>query len=111
MHIKAVLFKWGQKFAKWAPDMAVVMYDGSPDERKQLQKEQVEKGTFNVLITHYDLVMRDKTALRKVGTASPLYVLLASRVLSQGAEMCHTCLIWHNMFQVFVCAAHLPDLL
>lgn len=64
--MQAVLSNWGQEFAKWAPDMAVVMYDGSPDERKQLQKEQVEKGTFNVLITHYDLVMRDKAALRKV---------------------------------------------
>ena len=42
------------------------MYDGSPDERKQLQRDRVEKGTFNVLVTHYDLVMRDKAALRKV---------------------------------------------
>lgn len=63
---QAVLSNWGQEFIKWAPDMAVVMYDGSPDERKQLQKERVEKGTFNVLVTHYDLVMRDKAALRKV---------------------------------------------
>ena len=61
-----MLSNWGQEFIKWAPDMAVVMYDGSPDERKQLQKERVEKGTFNVLVTHYDLVMRDKAALRKV---------------------------------------------
>ena len=64
--VQAVLSNWGQEFAKWAPDIGVVMYDGAPDERKQLQKEQVEKGTFNVLITHYDLVMRDKAALRKV---------------------------------------------
>lgn len=63
---QAVLSNWGQEFAKWAPDMAVVMYDGSPDERKQLQRDRVEKGTFNVLVTHYDLVMRDKAALRKV---------------------------------------------
>ena len=64
--IQAVLSNWGQEFIKWAPDMAVVMYDGSPDERKQLQRDRVEKGTFNVLVTHYDLVMRDKAALRKV---------------------------------------------
>ena len=54
--------------------MAVVMYDGSPDERKPLQRDRGEKGTFNVLVTHYDLVMRDKAALRKVGflPVSPL---------------------------------------
>lgn len=64
--MQAVLSNWGQEFVKWAPDMAVVMYDGSPDERKQLQRDRVEKGTFNVLVTHYDMVMRDKAALRKV---------------------------------------------
>lgn len=64
--LQAVLSNWGQEFIKWAPDMSVVMYDGSPDERKQLQRDRVEKGTFNVLVTHYDMVMRDKAALRKV---------------------------------------------
>jgi len=64
--VQAVLSNWSQEFVKWSPDMAVVMYDGSPDERKQLQRDRVEKGTFNVLVTHYDLVMRDKSALRKV---------------------------------------------
>ena len=64
--LQAVLSNWGNEFAKWAPDIAAVMYDGSPEERKQLQRDFVEKGTFNVLITHYDLIMRDKSALRKV---------------------------------------------
>lgn len=64
--LQAVLSNWGQEFIKWAPAMSVVMYDGSPDERKQLQRDRVDKGTFNVLVTHYDMVMRDKAALRKV---------------------------------------------
>lgn len=55
--------------------MSVVMYDGSPDERKQLQRDRVEKGTFNVLVTHYDMVMRDKAALRKVHSFSPCHYL------------------------------------
>ena len=64
--LQAVLSNWGLEFVKWAPAMGVVMYDGTPEERKQLQRDRLEKGTFNVLITHYDLVMRDKAALRKV---------------------------------------------
>ena len=57
--------------------MAVVMYDGTPDERKQLQRDRLEKGTFNVLVTHYDLVMRDKSALRKVCRRWELFVCLS----------------------------------
>lgn len=46
--------------------MAVV-YDGRPDERKALREEYLsERGRFNVLITHYDLIMRDKQYLKKI---------------------------------------------
>lgn len=45
--------------------MRVVMYDGSPDERKQLRADIVDRGAFTVLITHYDLAIRDKAALKK----------------------------------------------
>ena len=61
-----MLSNWSNEFVKWAPDIVVINYDGSPDERKQLQRDYVEKGTFNILITHYDLIMRDKSALKKV---------------------------------------------
>ncbi len=66
--------------------MAVVMYDGSPDERKQLQRDRVEKGTFNVLVTHYDLVMRDKAALRKVCILNCM--ALASARGAHGRQAC-----------------------
>ncbi len=76
------------------------MYDGSPDERKQLQKDQVEKGTFNVLITHYDLVMRDKSALRKVGLSVCLYlsvsVCLSVCRLSVSQSIFPACLIGYR---------------
>ncbi|KAK9808778.1 hypothetical protein WJX72_003449 [[Myrmecia] bisecta] len=63
---KAVLSNWQSEFAKWVPNMNIVAYDGSPEERKVMRVDQVEQGTFNVLLTHYDLVMRDKAALRKI---------------------------------------------
>lgn len=66
MCLQAVLSNWSNEFIKWAPEIVVINYDGSPDERKQLQRDYVEKGTFNILITHYDLIMRDKSALKKV---------------------------------------------
>ena len=119
--MQAVLSNWGQEFVKWAPDMAVVMYDGTPDERKQLQRDRLEKGTFNVLVTHYDLVMRDKSALRKVrktlGTVclsvclSDCLSVLLSDFTSCLAKAClsvhlHICLCsrhWH-----LPCQNHIP---
>lgn len=43
-----------------------VLYDGRLDERKALREEYSGEGKFNVIITHYDLIMRDKAFLKKI---------------------------------------------
>ncbi|KAK9179550.1 hypothetical protein WN943_028752 [Citrus x changshan-huyou] len=64
---KAVLPNWINEFSTWAPSIAAVVYDGRPDERKAMREEFFsERGRFNVLITHYDLIMRDRQYLKKV---------------------------------------------
>ena len=69
---QATLSNWANEFAKWAPPLRVVPYDGSPDERRALRAEHLDGAgggnapAFNVLVTHYDLVIRDKAFLRKV---------------------------------------------
>ncbi|KAL6343419.1 hypothetical protein AAG906_024784 [Vitis piasezkii] len=63
---KAVLPNWVNEFSTWAPSIAAVLYDGRLDERKALREEISGEGKFNVLITHYDLIMRDKAFLKKI---------------------------------------------
>ena len=41
------------------------LYDGRLEERKAMKEELLGEGKFNVLITHYDLIMRDKLFLKK----------------------------------------------
>ncbi|KAK6130355.1 hypothetical protein DH2020_035912 [Rehmannia glutinosa] len=50
----------------WVNDISAVLYDGRLDERKALREEYSGEGKFNVLITHYDLIIRDKAFLRKI---------------------------------------------
>ncbi|XP_027164831.1 probable ATP-dependent DNA helicase CHR12 [Coffea eugenioides] len=63
---KAVLPNWINEFATWAPSVVAVLYDGRADERKAIKEEFFIEGKFNVLITHYDLVIRDKKVLNKI---------------------------------------------
>lgn len=42
-----------------------VVYKGTPLVRKALYKEEVEPGHFNVLVTTYEYIMKDKSSLRK----------------------------------------------
>ncbi|GAU24878.1 hypothetical protein TSUD_116020 [Trifolium subterraneum] len=63
---KAVLPNWVNEFSTWAPSITAVLYDGRMEERKAIKEELSGEGKFNVLITHYDLIMRDKAFLKKI---------------------------------------------
>jgi SWI/SNF-related matrix-associated actin-dependent regulator of chromatin subfamily A protein 2/4 len=66
---KAVLPNWAAEFAAWAPDLDVILYDGRPDERAALRGRVVAGAAgrgFCALLTHYDMIMRDKGLLAKL---------------------------------------------
>jgi hypothetical protein len=82
------------EFAKWVPSMGVVLYDGGMEERKAIRAEHLDKPAFNVLVTHYDLIIRDKNVLKKVSHLSFLPSVL-SRLLLVSAlhpQQCSWCL-------------------
>ena len=78
---KAVLFNWASEFAQWAPSLRVLLYDGKPEERASMRAalqaaaeytsargggagaSRSASSPFCVLLTHYDLVIRDKAIL------------------------------------------------
>ena len=58
---------WTLEFAKWAPTIKVIVYKGAPAIRKayayQIKNEQ---NSFNVVVTTYEYIMKDKYALNKI---------------------------------------------
>ncbi|XP_020113929.1 probable ATP-dependent DNA helicase CHR12 [Ananas comosus] len=63
---KAVLPNWFSEFSTWAPSITTLLYDGRPEERKGIREEYFGEGKYNVLLTHYDLIMKDKKFLKKI---------------------------------------------
>ncbi|XP_077246989.1 SNF2/Brahma-type chromatin-remodeling protein CHR12 [Tasmannia lanceolata] len=63
---KAVLPNWVHEFSTWAPSIVAILYDGRLEERKVMREDYYGEGKFNVIITHYDLIMRDKAFLKKI---------------------------------------------
>ncbi|CAH1772648.1 unnamed protein product [Owenia fusiformis] len=61
----STLSNWMLEFDKWSPSVIKIAYKGSPNARKSLQF-QVRSGKFNVLLTTYEYVIKDKGALAKV---------------------------------------------
>uniref|UniRef100_A0A0E0DLV5 ATP-dependent DNA helicase CHR12 n=1 Tax=Oryza meridionalis TaxID=40149 RepID=A0A0E0DLV5_9ORYZ len=63
---KAVLPNWSNEFKTWAPSIGTILYDGRPDDRKALREKNFGQRQFNVLLTHYDLILKDLKFLKKV---------------------------------------------
>ena len=53
------------EFEKWSPSVVVVSYKGSPAGRRAIQS-QMRSTKFNVLLTTYEYVIKDKGVLAKV---------------------------------------------
>jgi hypothetical protein len=65
MFFCSTLSNWVLEFDKWAPSVVVVAYKGSPAMRRQIQS-QMRSTKFNVLLTTYEYVIKDKGMLAKV---------------------------------------------
>lgn len=53
------------EFEKWSPSVVVVSYKGSPHIRRVIQS-QMRAAKFNVLLTTYEYIIKDKSVLSKV---------------------------------------------
>ncbi|XP_045509584.1 ATP-dependent helicase brm-like isoform X1 [Colias croceus] len=61
----STLSNWVLEFEKWAPTVQVVSYKGSPQSRRLVQT-QMRSAKFNVLLTTYEYVIKDKAVLAKL---------------------------------------------
>ena len=62
----STLSNWVNEFRRWCPSATVVVYKGTPAQRKGLYKTEVRGGHFNVLLTTYEYIIKDKSSLRKI---------------------------------------------
>lgn len=61
----STLSNWSLEFEKWAPSVVVIAYKGSPQTRRIVQN-QMKAAKFNVLLTTYEYVIKDKSILAKI---------------------------------------------
>ncbi|KAG0146515.1 hypothetical protein CROQUDRAFT_62810 [Cronartium quercuum f. sp. fusiforme G11] len=57
---------WTIEFEKWAPRIKVIIYKGSPNVRKQIQAQHLRNGQFQVLLTTYEYIIKDRPVLAKI---------------------------------------------
>jgi ATP-dependent helicase STH1/SNF2 len=61
----STLTNWNLEFEKWAPTVSRIVYKGPPNTRKQ-QQQAIRWGNFQVLLTTYEYIIKDRPILSKV---------------------------------------------
>jgi SNF2 family DNA or RNA helicase len=61
----STMSNWEGEFSKWCPSARMVVYKGTPVQRKDMYKNEVRAQHFNVLLTTYEYIIRDKNLLRR----------------------------------------------
>ncbi|RMD41458.1 hypothetical protein DV735_g3639, partial [Chaetothyriales sp. CBS 134920] len=61
----STLTNWNLEFEKWAPSVARIVYKGPPNSRKQ-QQMRIRQGNFQVLLTTYEYIIKDRPILSKI---------------------------------------------
>ena len=56
---------WVNEFEKWSPAVSTIIFKGNPQVRKSLGYT-LRNGKFNVLLTTYEYIIKDKALLAKI---------------------------------------------
>lgn len=62
---KSTLDNWKREFAKWTPEVNVLVLQGAKEERHILINERLIDEKFDVCITSYEMILREKAHLKK----------------------------------------------
>lgn len=62
---KVTLGKWRQEINEWCPSIRTLTYYGSKEERQPLT-DQLRGGHFDVVLTTFEMAMKEKSELSKL---------------------------------------------
>ncbi|KIW76376.1 hypothetical protein Z517_11122 [Fonsecaea pedrosoi CBS 271.37] len=62
---KSTLDNWRREFEKWTPDVDVLVLQGAKEDRHALINERLIDEKFDVCITSYEMILREKSHLKK----------------------------------------------
>ncbi|UZJ52017.1 hypothetical protein CBS101457_001337 [Exobasidium rhododendri] len=63
---KSTLDNWKREFEHWVPGFKIVVLQGAKEDRQDMIQEQILPQNFDVLLTTYEMCLREKSALKKL---------------------------------------------
>ena len=62
---KSTLDNWNREFTRWTPEVNVLVLQGAKDDRHALINDRLVDEKFDVCVTSYEMILREKSHLKK----------------------------------------------
>jgi ATP-dependent helicase STH1/SNF2 len=90
----STITNWTLEFEQWAPSLKTVVYKGNQQQRRDLQY-QIRSGDFNVLLTTFEYVIKDRPLLCKFKWAHML-IDEGHRLKNTGSKLFQTLTTYYH---------------
>ncbi|KAG9250189.1 SWI/SNF family of DNA-dependent ATPase [Emericellopsis atlantica] len=105
---KSTLDNWKREFERWTPEVDVFVLQGAKDERQELIQNRLVDAKFDVCITSYEMVLREKTHLKKLPWK---YIIIdeAHRIKNEESSLSQVIRLFHSLNRLLITGTPLQN--
>ncbi|PYH84123.1 hypothetical protein BO82DRAFT_430224 [Aspergillus uvarum CBS 121591] len=105
---KSTLDNWRREFGKWTPEVNVLVLQGDKEERHRLINERLLDENFDVCITSYEMVLREKSHLKKFAWE---YIIIdeAHRIKNEESSLAQIIRVFHSRNRLLITGTPLQN--
>lgn len=105
---KSTLDNWNREFAKWTPEVNVLILQGAKEERQRLINERLVDEKFDVCITSYEMILREKSHLKKFAWE---YIIIdeAHRIKNEESSLAQIIRVFHSRNRLLITGTPLQN--
>lgn len=105
---KSTLQNWAREFNKWTPEVNVFILQGDKETRTATMNERLFSFNFDVCITSYEMVIREKAQLRKIAWQ---YIVVdeAHRIKNEDSALSQIIRLFHSRNRLLITGTPLQN--
>ncbi|KAL0903158.1 hypothetical protein M5K25_027515 [Dendrobium thyrsiflorum] len=105
---KSTLGNWMNEIRRFCPILRAVKFLGNPDERKYIRENLLVAGKFDVLVTSYEMAIKEKNALKRF---SWRYVIIdeAHRIKNENSLLSKTMRLYNTNYRLLITGTPLQN--
>lgn len=105
---KSTLDNWAREFAKWTPEVRVLVLQGDKDERADLIANRLMTCDFDVVVASYEIIIREKSFFKKFAWE---YIIIdeAHRIKNEESLLSQIIRLFHSRNRLLITGTPLQN--